>query len=188
MGDKKRLIIGISGASGVILGIEVLKAVKAHPGWETHLVVSKNAERTILLETDYSPADVAALADHAYASDDISARISSGTFITEGMAIVPCSMKTVAGVACGYSDNLLLRAADVALKERRKLVIVPRECPLSEIHLKNLLALSRMGAVIMPPMMSFYMRPQTISDMVNHITGKVLDVFGIAYEYESWNG
>lgn len=188
MDNKKRLVIGISGASGAILGIEVLKAMKACAGWETHLVVSKHAERTIRLETEHSLAGVCSLADRSYDCGDISACISSGTFETEGMAIVPCSMKTAACIACGYSDNLLLRAADVALKERKTLVIVPRECPLSEIHIKNLFMLSKLGAVIMPPVMSFYMHPQGIGDMVSHIAGKVLSAFGIVHDLKRWGG
>lgn len=188
MADRKRLVVGISGASGVILGIEVLKALKSNPEWESHLVVSRMAEETILLETGYGMEEVASLADKAYDVCDLSASISSGTFKTEGMAIVPCSMKTVAGIACGYSGNLLLRAADVTIKEGRKLVIAARECPLSAVHLKNLLILSQLGAVIMPPMLTFYNRPQSLSDMTNHITGKILGRFGIEHDYNRWNG
>jgi 4-hydroxy-3-polyprenylbenzoate decarboxylase len=186
MTNKKKLVVGISGASGVILGIEVLKALKDKPEWEAHLVVSKMAEETILLETGYGIGEVVGLADKAYDVNDLCAGISSGTFKTEGMAIVPCSMKTAAGIACGYSDNLLLRAADVTIKEGRKLVIAARECPLSAIHLRNLLALSELGAVIMPPMLTFYNKPQSISDMTNHVVGKVLNSFGIEHDYNRW--
>jgi 4-hydroxy-3-polyprenylbenzoate decarboxylase len=188
MADRKRLIVGISGASGVILGIEVLKALKSHPDWEAHLVVSRMAEKTIGLETEYGIEEVKGLADKVYDVCDLSASISSGTFKTEGMAIVPCSMKTAAGLACGYSDNLLLRAADVTIKEGRQLVVAARECPLSPIHLKNLLILSKLGAVIMPPMLTFYNNPQSISDMTNHIVGKILGCFGIEHDYGRWGG
>lgn len=187
MADKKRIVIGISGATGVILGIEVLKALKTHPDWESHLVVSRVAEQTIFLETGYDMEKVYCLADKAYDVCDLSSGISSGTFKTEGMAIVPCSMKTVAGVACGYSDNLLLRAADVTIKEGRKLVIAARECPLSTLHLKNLLALSQLGAIIMPPMLTFYNSPQSINDMTNHVVGKILACFGIEHDYSTWS-
>jgi 4-hydroxy-3-polyprenylbenzoate decarboxylase len=186
MNDKKRLVVGISGASGVIIGIEMLKALKNNPEWETHAVISRMAEKTIAVETDYTPDEAAALADYVNNIDDLSASIASGTFQTEGMAIVPCSMKTLAGIACGYSENLLLRAADVTLKEGRKLVIAARECPVSAIHLDNMLKLAGMGAIIMPPMLSFYNRPETIGDMINHIVGKILGCFGIEHEFRRW--
>lgn len=188
MADKKRFVVGISGASGVILGIEVLKALKGCPEWESHLVVSKMAEETIAIETRYGIDEVKGLADKVYDVGDLSAAISSGTFKTEGMAIVPCSMKTAAGIACGYSDNLLLRAADVTIKESRKLVIAARECPLSSIHLNNLLTLSKLGVIIMPPMLTFYNSSQSISDMTNHIAGKILGCFGIEYSFGRWAG
>lgn len=188
MEDKKKLIVGISGASGVILGIEVLKALKGSSDWETHAVVSRMAEKAISLETDYSVGDVLSLAGRAYDADDLSACIASGTFIAHGMAIVPCSMKTVAGIACGYSENLLLRAADVTLKEGRKLVIAARECPLSSLHLSNMLKLAKMGAVIMPPMLSFYNKPESIDDLKRHIAGKILGCFGIEYDFKRWGG
>jgi 4-hydroxy-3-polyprenylbenzoate decarboxylase len=188
MNDKKRLVVGISGASGVILGIEVLKALKSNPEWETHVVISGMAEKTICIETDYTPGEAAALADYAYGFDDLSASIASGTFRTEGMAIVPCSMKTLAGIASGYSENLLLRAADVTLKEGRKLVIAARECPLSVIHLNNMLMLAKMGAEIMPPMLSFYNRPESIDDLKHHIVGKILNSFGIDFGLKRWGG
>ncbi|AWI05284.1 UbiX family flavin prenyltransferase [Clostridium drakei] len=177
--NKKRLVIGISGASGAILGIEILKTLKKHPDWESHLVISKGAEQTILKETNYKLIDVINLADKTYSLKDIGASIASGTFRTEGMVIVPCSMKTAAGIACGYSDNLLLRAADVTIKERRKLVLVPRESPLSTIHLRNLLSLSELGAIIVPPMMSYYNKPASVEDLNTHIIGKILDKFHI---------
>ncbi|RMC96655.1 UbiX family flavin prenyltransferase [Clostridium autoethanogenum] len=177
--NKKRLVIGMSGASGAILGIEILEILREHSEWETHLVISKGSEETIAEETNYKLEDVMELADKAYSIKDIGASIASGTFKTEGMIIVPCSMKTVAGIACGYSDNLLLRAADVIIKEKRKLVLVARECPLSTIHLRNMLSLSELGVIIMPPMVSYYNKPVDINDLNNHIIGKILDRFGI---------
>jgi 4-hydroxy-3-polyprenylbenzoate decarboxylase len=188
MNDKKRLVVGISGASGAILGIEVLKALRSNPEWETHVVITSMAKKTIAIETEYAPDEAAALADYAYDADDLSAPIASGTFVTHGMAIAPCSMKTAAGIACGYSENLLLRAADVTLKEGRKLVIAARECPLSVVHLKNLLALAEMGAVIMPPMLGFYNKPESINDVINHIVGKILGSFDIAHGFKRWGG
>lgn len=179
MNNKKRLVVGMSGASGAVLGVEVLKAIKENPEWEAHLVISKGAEETILQETNYKPIEVMNLADKVYSINDIGASIASGTFKTEGMIIVPCSMKTAAGVACGYSDNLLLRAADVTIKERRKLVLVTRECPLSTIHLRNMLALSELGAIIMPPVVTYYNKPVNLEDMNRHIIGKILDKFDI---------
>ncbi len=177
--NKKRLVIGMSGASGAPLGIELLKVVGEYPEWETHLVISKGAEETIIQETEYEPREVMNLADKVYSIKDIGASIASGTFKTEGMIIVPCSMKTVAGIVCGYSDNLLLRAADVTIKERRNLVIVARECPLSTIHLRNMLSLSELGATIMPSMITYYNKPISMEDLNRHIIGKILDRFGI---------
>lgn len=177
--NKKRLVIGMSGASGASLAIQMLEILKQNPEWETHLVISKGAEETIIQETEYKISEVMELADEVYSIKDIGASIASGTFKTEGMVIVPCSMKTVAGVACGYSDNLLLRAADVTIKERRNLVIVARESPLSTIHLRNMLSLSELGAIIMPPMITYYNKPHNIADLNTHIIGKILDRFGI---------
>ncbi len=179
---RKRLIVAMTGSSGATLGIEVLRALKAASQLELHLVVSRGAELTIAQETDYTLDDVCALADHVHALHNIGASIASGTFRTEGMLIVPCSMKTVAGIACGYSDNLILRAADVVLKERRKLVLVARETPLSTIHLRNMLSLSEMGAIILPPMVSYYHRPKTLQELNAHLVGKILDQFGIPYD------
>lgn len=184
---KKRLIVGISGASGAILGINILEILRENPEWETHLIISAGAELTIKEETEYTLDEVISLADRAYDIKNIGAGIASGTYKTEGMVIVPCSMKTAAGVACGYSDNLLLRAADVTLKERRRLVIVPRESPLSPIHLRNLLTLSEAGAMIIPPMLTFYNKPRCIEDMNRHISGKILDKFGIEISgFKGW--
>ena len=184
----KRLVIGISGASGVPIAVEVLRALKGNPEWASCLVISKGGERTIESDCPENIAQIRDLADTYYDIRDIGASIASGTFRTEGMVVVPCSMKTAAGIACGYSDNLLLRAADVTLKERRKLVLVARETPLNTIHLRNLLELSQAGAIIMPPMLTFYNNPQTLQDAVNHVAGKILDVFQIEYDkFRRWN-
>lgn len=177
--NKKRLVIGISGASGAVLGIEILKILRENTDWETHLVISRGAELTIPKETEYTLEDVMHLADKVYDINNIGAGIASGTFKTDGMIIVPCSMKTVAGIASGYSDNLLLRAADVTIKERRNLILVTRESPLSTIHLRNMLTLSELGAFIIPPMISYYNKPLCLEDMNRHIVGKILDKFGI---------
>jgi flavin prenyltransferase len=177
--NKKRLVVGMSGASGAILGIEVLKVLRENPEWETHLVISKGAELTILEETEYTLDEVKGLAEKVYDINNIGESVASGTFKTEGMIIVPCSMKTVAGIASGYSDNLLLRAADVTIKERRNLVIVARESPLSTIHLRNMLVLAQAGAIIIPPMVTYYNKPLSLEDMNRQIVGKILDKFEI---------
>lgn len=184
-----RIVIGMSGASGSILGIELLRAFRELEDWETHLVITEGAEITLSYESDLSPEEVRKLADYSYDRRDFAAAISSGTFKTAGMIVIPCSMKTAAGIACGYSDNLLLRAADVTLKEKRRLVLVAREAPLSTIHLKNLLFLSECGATILPPVVSFYTKPETIDDAVRQIIGRVLNCFDIDTEYlKRWNG
>lgn len=176
---KKRIIVGISGASGSQLGISILEVLRDYTDWETHLVMTSGAEVTLSYETDKSPDEVKSIADVVHNNDNLAASISSGTFRTEGMIIAPCSMKTVAGIANGYSENLLLRAADVVIKERRRLILIPREAPLSSIHLRNLLTLSDLGAYIIPPVPAFYHKPDGMSDVINHITGRALDYFGI---------
>ena len=187
--EKRRLIVGLSGASGAILGIRLLEALHASGSFETHLVVTSGAQRTILDETDYSLQEVTALADVCHDLHDVGASIASGSFSTEGMVVLPCSMKTLAGIACGYSENLLLRAADVTLKERRPLVLAVRETPLSAIHLRNMLTLSQAGAIILPPMLSYYSRPQNVEDMTQQFVEKILDRFGAAHEsYRRWEG
>ncbi|HHY67091.1 MAG TPA: UbiX family flavin prenyltransferase [Alicyclobacillus sp.] len=173
-----RMVVGMTGATGAILGIRTLQ-VLADLGIETHLVLSKWAEATIALETPFSVSEVRRMAAKAYSYNDQAAAISSGSFRTDGMVIVPCSMKSLASIRAGYGDNLLMRAADVTLKESRKLVIVPREMPLSEIHLENMLKLARMGVKIVPPMPAFYNKPETIEDIVDHIVCRILDQFGI---------
>ncbi len=187
MQAKKRLVVGLSGASGANLAIVLLEMMQQQPEWETHLVVSSGAKRTIELEVPETLAQVEAMATRVYNLNDIGANIASGTFKTEGMVVIPCSMKTTAGIANGYSENLLLRAADVTLKERRKLVIVVRETPLNQIHLRNMSTLASMGVILMPPMMTHYNKPQTIRDMEIHIVGKVLNEFGIDLpDFKRW--
>lgn len=186
-----RLIVGISGASGVIYGIRLLEVLRDLPEVQTHLVLSSAAAQTIGLETDSHAAQVESLADVVYRFRDIAAAISSGSFRTKGMVVIPCSMKTLAGIAHSYSDNLLLRAADVTLKDRRRLVLVPRETPLHLGHLRLLLQVSEMGAIVAPPMPAFYHRPRTIDDIVNQTVNRVLDLFGIALPndlFQRWQG
>ena len=177
--NMNRLIIGISGASGSLLGIELLKALRLNKEWETHLIVSPSAEITLLSETAYTVDETKALADVVYDFKDIAAAVSSGSFKTAGMVVAPCSMKTLAGIASGYSDNLLLRSADVILKERRKLVLAVRESPLSVIHIKNMLFAAQAGAIILPPMLTYYSKPENILEMTRHVVGKILDQFQI---------
>lgn len=187
--EVKRLVIGISGASGAILGIELLRTVRKIPELESHIVISRGAGLTIRQETEYTVENVAALADKVYDISNIGAAIASGTFKTIGMIVVPCSMKTLAGINSGFTDNLLLRAADVTLKERRRLVLVARETPLNTIHLRNLMSLSEMGVVIMPPMLTYYNKPLTIGNMNTHMVGKMLDVFGFeVQDFRRWGG
>jgi 4-hydroxy-3-polyprenylbenzoate decarboxylase len=176
-----RLIVGMTGATGAILGIRTLEVLR-ELGVETHLILSKWAEATIHLETDWSLADVKRLASRVYASTDQAAAVSSGSFPVDGMVVVPCSMKTLASIRIGFADNLITRAADVTLKERRRLVLVPRETPLSAIHLENMLRLAELGVSIVPPMPAFYTRPATVDDLVNHTVARVLDQFGIQTE------
>lgn len=184
-----RIVVGITGATGAVLGVRLLERLREHGGVETHLVVSRWARSTIEYETSMSVREVAALADVTHNPEDQGAAISSGSFRTDGMVIVPCSMKTLAAIRMGFADGLVARAADVTLKERRKLVLVPRETPLSDIHLENMLALSRMGSVILPPMPAFYQHPKTADDIVDHTVTRVLDQFGIDMPKACrWNG
>ncbi len=174
----QKLIVAMTGATGAILGVRMLQALR-EAQVETHLVMSKWAGRTLAHETEYSVAQVEAMATHAYQLSDQSAAISSGSFVTDGMVVIPCTMRTLASIAHGTGDNLIHRSADVTLKERRKMVIVVRESPLSDIHLENMLKLSRMGVVMIPPMPAFYNHPKSIDDIVNHIVMRTLDQFGI---------
>ncbi|MFI5645452.1 non-oxidative hydroxyarylic acid decarboxylases subunit B [Kitasatospora sp. NPDC051705] len=184
-----RLIVGMTGATGSVLGVRLLQELHRHPGVETHLVLTRWARATLELETGMSSRDVAALSDVVHSPDDQGASIASGSFPADGMVIVPCSMKTLAGIRTGYADGLVARAADVTLKERRKLVLVPRETPLSEIHLDNMLALARMGAAIVPPMPAFYNHPATVDDVVDHIVARICDQFGIdSTRARRWEG
>lgn len=186
---KDRIIVGVSGASGVVMAVELLKQLEKHSAVETHLVYSKAAQMTLGLETDYKIKEMHALADVVYDNNNIGASIASGSFRTKGMIILPCSMKTVAGIACGYSDSLLLRAADVVLKERRKLILGVRECPFSTLHLENMHKLSSMGAIVMPLMLSFYNQPDSLEACIKHIIGKILDQFDIEGEnFIRWEG
>jgi flavin prenyltransferase len=164
-----RLIVGMTGASGAALGVRVLEALRELPEVETQLVISRWARTTIELETPYTASEVAKLADVVYRPGDQAAAISSGSYQTDDMVIVPCSMKTAAGIRAGYADGLVGRAADVVLKERRPLLLVPRETPLSEVHLENLLALARMGVTILPLMPAFYNNPATVDDLLDHL-------------------
>jgi 4-hydroxy-3-polyprenylbenzoate decarboxylase len=184
-----RLIVGMTGATGAVFGVRLLENLADIPEVETHLVVSRWARATIELETGHTLAEVSALADATYQPEDQGAAISSGSFTTDGMVIVPCSMKTLAGIRTGYADGLVVRAADVVLKERRKLVLVPRETPLSEIHLENMLALSRRGVQLLPPMPAFYNHPRSVDDIVDHITARILDQFDLpAPAAKRWEG
>ncbi|HLH30922.1 MAG TPA: UbiX family flavin prenyltransferase [Terriglobia bacterium] len=173
-----RLIVGITGATGAVFGVRALQILK-DSGIETHLVLSKWGARTLLHETPHTVDYVRSLADRCYADADQGAAISSGSFVTDGMLVAPCSVRTLAAIAHGHGDNLVHRAADVILKERRKLVLMVRETPFSDIHLENMLKLSRMGVVIMPPMPAFYTNPQSLDDVINHTVMRALDQFGI---------
>ncbi|MFD5755130.1 non-oxidative hydroxyarylic acid decarboxylases subunit B [Streptomyces sp. NPDC127044] len=185
----RRVILGMTGATGAVFGVELLRRLRNQPDVETHLVLSQWAKATIHLETSLSVREVTDLADVTYSWNDQGAAISSGSFRIDGMIIAPCSMKTLAGIRTGYADGLIPRAADVTLKERRPLVLVPRETPLSEIHLDNMLALSRMGARIVPPMPAFYSRPKTIDELVEHVVVRVLDQLDIQVpSARRWDG
>jgi len=173
-----RLIVGISGASGVIYGVRLLQALKPLPV-ETHLVMTRTAEVTLAHETKMKVSDVRRLADVAYPIGDLAAAISSGSFQTIGMIVAPCSMRSLGEIAHGISSNLLTRAADVVLKERRRLVLVARETPLHTIHLRNLVTVSELGAIVAPPMPAFYNKPKTLDDVIDHTVGRLLDLFGL---------
>jgi len=181
-----RLVVGITGSSGVIYGIKLLEALLKIK-IETHLIISKWGQRNVQIETDKSVEFVKSLASRYYNNDDMAAPISSGSFKTDGMAIVPCSMKTLSSIANGYDDNLISRAAGVCIKESRRLVIVPRETPLSKIHLQNMMMLSDIGVIVLPAMPGFYQRPKSMDDLITHIAGKIMDQFGIEHNiYRRW--
>ena len=190
MTPERRIVVGISGASGAVYGIRLLEVLGARPDVETHLVMSSGAETTIRYETGRDPLDVAALADVTYGERDLAASLASGTFLTAGMVVAPCSMRTLSGVANSAADNLITRAADVHLKERRPLVLVVRETPLHAGHLRLMSEATAAGAIILPPVPGFYQRPETIADIVDHTIGKVLDVLGF-HDHElfrRWSG
>lgn len=186
---KKRLIVGISGASGAIYGIRLLEALRALSDIETHLIVSRTAQITLAHETPLSLSDLHALADIVHPTTDLSAAPASGSFETMGMVIAPCSMRTLAEIALGLSTTLLTRAADVCLKERRRLVLLARETPLNAAHIKNMLAATEMGAVIAPPVPAFYAHPASVDDIVNHTVGRTLDLLGLPHDLvKRWQG
>ncbi len=184
-----RLVVGLSGASGVVYGIRLLEVLRDIDDVETHLVVSGGARRTIELETDRTLPEVLALADEVHDVANLAAPISSGSFKTNGMVVAPCSIKTLSGIANSYNDNLLVRAADVTLKERRRLVLLPRETPLHLGHARLLVQAIEMGAVVMPPVPALYHRPATVDDIINHTVSRVLDLFGIDNSLvQRWSG
>ncbi len=185
----RRLIVGISGASGVIYGIRLLEALREIDGIETHVVISNGARTTMEYENSIEPESVERLADHLHSPKNLAAPISSGSFRTDGMVVAPCSMKSLSMIAHSIDDNLLVRAADVTLKERRKLVVIPRETPLHLGHLRSMVAVTEMGGVILPPVPSFYHRPKTLDDIINQTVGKVLDQFEIPHRlFARWAG
>lgn len=184
-----RLIIGISGASGVIYGIRLLEVLSSVKSVETHLIISEEAERNIRLETDWKVEQVKALAHSCYDFRNVGASLSSGSFKRDGMVVIPCTIKTMSALANSYNDNLLVRAGDVTLKERRKLVLLVRESPLHLGHLRNMERLTEMGAIIMPPVPAFYSMPKTVQDIIDHTVGRVLDLFDIQHQLlNRWAG
>jgi len=187
---KKRLIIGVTGATGAVYAVRMLQVLQAQPEWETHLVISSAGVVNLKHEMDMKRSDLAALADVTHGVNDIAASISSGGFKTEGMIIAPCSMKTLSAVAHGFGDNLISRSADVVLKERRRLVVMPRETPLNLVHIKNMLSVTEMGGIMFPPMPAFYSKSDSMMGMVNETVGRVLDMFGVNVEglYTPWEG
>lgn len=184
--ERERIVVGLSGASGAILGIRLLE-VLSKADVETHLVISDAAKRTIGMETDWKVEAVEALAHKVHAFNDIGAPIASGSFKTKGMVIIPCSMKTLSAIAYSFNTNLLIRAADVVIKERRKLVLVLREMPLHRGHLESMLKVYDLGGIILPPMLTFYQKPKTLQDMIDYVIGKVLDSVGVDHKlYRKW--
>ena len=183
---SKRIVIGISGASGVIYGVRMLSLLK-EKDFETHLILSEAGKKNIEIETSYKAGEVAAMATHVYDNKDVGAALASGSFLTEGMVVVPCTIKTLSGIANSYTDNLLVRAADVTLKEKRKLVLVVRETPLHKGHLRLMTMAADTGAHILPPVPSFYHQPKTIDDIINQTIGKIFDYLGIKHDlFKRW--
>jgi flavin prenyltransferase len=186
---KQRLIVAMTGATGSIYGLRILETLRRFGGWETHLIVSDAGVLNAWQEYGLNRRDLHKLADVTHNVRDVGAAIASGSFITAGMVVAPCSMKTLAAVAHGFSDNLISRAADVILKERRRLVLVTREAPLNLAHLRNMVAVTEMGGVIFPPVPAFYSRAKSIDDLVNHTVGRVLDLFGVEHQsIARWQG
>jgi len=182
-----RLLVGITGTTGVVYGIRLLQTLGKKPDIETHLIISSAGEKTISIETEFSAADVRSLASYSYGVDDIAAAPASGSFLHDGMIIAPCSMKTLSAIANSHADDLLTRAADVTLKERRTLVLLARETPLHAGHLRNMLRVAETGGVILPPIPAFYHKPRSIDDIVDHTVGKALDLFRIEHTlFERW--
>jgi len=190
MNKVKRLVIAMTGATGAIYGVRMLQILKDLPGWETHLVISSAGLVNLKYELDMERAALYALADVTHGINDIASCVASGSFKTEGIVIAPCSMKTLAAVAHGFGDNLISRAADVALKERRKTVLVPRETPLNLAHIRNMAAVTEMGGIIFPPMPAFYNKTDSIKAMVDEGVGRILDMYGVEVEglYTPWLG
>ncbi len=184
-----RIIVGIAGASGVIYGIRLLEYLKAMPDVQTHLVLTKTARMNIPIETDWTVKNVEALADKIYHNNDLGASIASGSFRTDGMIVAACAMKTLSAIANSYADDLLVRAADVVLKERRRLVLMPRETPLHAGHCELLSKVCALGAIVAPPMPAMYIRPQSVDDLVDHAVGRILDQFDLeAPDMQRWDG
>lgn len=189
MQEKRRIIVGLSGASGVVMGYAMLKALRLRPEVEIHLVSTKGARETLRWESGLAYDELAQLAHVVHDEQNLAASISSGSFLTDGMIVIPCSMKSLAGIVSGYADNLLLRAADVCLKEGRKVVLVPRETPLGKVHLRNLSQAAELGCVIVPPVLTFYNGAATVEAQIDHIIGKILMQFGLRHEpFKAWEG
>lgn len=185
---RKKIIVAITGATGAQIGIHILQTLR-RLNVETHLIISKWAAETIKYETDYTPSAVKALADHAYSAHDLAAPIASGSYRVDGMIVAPCSVKTLAAINAGICDDLIIRAADVCLKERKRLVLSVRETPFSEIHLRNMLEVTRAGAIVAPPVVGFYTKPSGIDDILNQMVGRLLDLFDLdSRAFERWDG
>lgn len=185
---RMKIIVALTGATGAQIGIHILQTLR-RLNVETHLIISKWAAETIKYETDYTPAAVRALADYSYSSHDLAAPIASGSFRVDGMIVVPCSVRTLAAINAGICDDLVTRAADVCLKERKRLVLSVRETPFSEIHLRNMLEVTRAGAIVAPPVVGFYTKPSSVDDVIDQMVGRLLDLFGLdAKNFERWEG
>lgn len=185
---RKKIIVAITGATGAQIGIRLLQTLR-RLNVETHVIISKWAAETIKWETDYTPAAIKALADHAYSPHDLAAPIASGSYRVDGMVVVPCSVKTLAAINAGICDDLVTRAADVCLKERKRLVLSVRETPFSEIHLRNMMEVTRAGAIVAPPVVAFYTKPSSIDDILDQMVGRLLDLFDLdARNFERWDG